>query len=172
TPCGSPTPTPTATATATVTASATPTATATATVTASATPTATATATETPRSTPTPRPRPTPAPHRGNCYLDSSDCSGIPNLVTTCFDCLVTGNGMSWQTAVGATRRVRVHNGKWNDSSGNWRAKLASSPSLGNRAPGSWESQAVRIPSLAFRKVGLTSDLKEKKTLTFSSLVE
>ena len=86
--CGGTTPTPTATASPTVTVSATPTATATA--------SPTATATETPRSTPTPRPRPTLAPHLGNCYLDSSDCSGIPNLVTTCFDCLVTGNGMSW----------------------------------------------------------------------------
>src|SRR5262249_25421197 len=106
--CGPPTPTPTTTATptatgtapptptATVTVSATPTATATATatVTASVTATPTATASETPRSTPTPRPYPTPAPHRGNCYFDSSDCVGIPNLVTTCTECLVTGR--SW----------------------------------------------------------------------------
>jgi len=96
-PCASPSPTPTATATV----SATPTATATATATASVTATPTATASQTPRSTPTPRPYPTPAPHRGNCYLDSSNCSGIPNLVTTCFDCLVTGNGMSWSDGGG-----------------------------------------------------------------------
>jgi len=83
-----PTPTPTATVTATATATATSTATGT------PTPTATPTA---PRPTPTPRPRPTPAPRGGNCYLDSSDCSGIPNLVSvSCFDCLVTQSGMSW----------------------------------------------------------------------------
>jgi N-acetylneuraminic acid mutarotase len=118
-PCGTPTPTPTATATATATptatatATATPTATATATATptatATATPTATATATptptNTPRPTPTPRPRPTPPPPPpapGYCFLDNSSCSGVPNLVqSTCFDCLVTHNGMSWQDGSG-----------------------------------------------------------------------
>jgi hypothetical protein len=108
--CGGVSPTPTATftptATATATATFTPTATATATFTPTATATATATptptATQAPRPTPTPRQRPTPVPHPANCFLDNSNCSGLPNLSTlTCIDCLVTQGGMSWLDAAG-----------------------------------------------------------------------
>jgi len=108
--CGGVSPTPTATftptATATATATFTPTATATATFTPTATATATATptptATQAPRPTPTPRSRPTPVPHPANCFLDNSNCSGLPSLSTlACIDCLVTQGGMSWLDAAG-----------------------------------------------------------------------
>jgi Kelch motif len=108
--CVSPTPTATATATftptatATVTVSATPTATATATTPPpSATPTATETprVTPTPRPPPTPRPRPTSSPHVGFCYFDNSDCSGIPNVVVSCVDCLTAHPGGSWSDGAG-----------------------------------------------------------------------
>ena len=106
----SPTPTATATFTPTPTATVTPTATSppptpTATATTpppSPTATATATATHTPRPTPTPRPYPTPFERNGNCWLNSSTCSGIPNLVNmSCIDCLVSHGGASWEDGGG-----------------------------------------------------------------------
>ena len=55
--------------------------------------------------TPTPTASPTatqtPQPTR-NCFLHNSNCSGVPKAATfTCFDCLVTRGGMSWQDAGG-----------------------------------------------------------------------